>query len=61
MKKYGEIEMNPLFLVGLLIVWASGLINAENKVLSLDGDGDYVRIPASVWFHGDLTIEAWVY
>ena len=31
MKKYGEIEMRRVFLVGLLIILASGLINAENK------------------------------
>ncbi|HIN28947.1 TPA: LamG domain-containing protein [Candidatus Poribacteria bacterium] len=45
----------------LLVVLAWDSVYAENKVLSLDGDGDYVRIPASVWFNGDLSIEAWVY
>ena len=42
----------------LLVVLAWDSVYAENKVLSLDGDGDYVRIPASVWFNGDLSIEA---
>ena len=45
----------------LMVVLAWDSVYAENKVLSLDGDGDYVQIPASVWFNGDLTIEAWVY
>ena len=50
-----------------LVVLAWDSVYAENpvvifdKVLSLDGDVDYVQIPEGVWFDGDLTIEAWVY
>jgi len=50
--------MKRISILFWLLVWASGSIFAENKVLNLDGDGDYVQIPASVWFNGDLTIEA---
>ena len=53
--------MKRIGLLLLLLVFASSSVLAQNKVLSLDGDGDYVQIPASVWFNGDLTIEAWVY
>jgi len=53
--------MKQISLLLLLVVFASSSVLAQNKVLSLDGDGDYVQIPASVWFNGDLTIEAWVY
>ena len=53
--------MKRISILFWLLVWASSSILAENKVLNLDGDGDYVQIPASVWFNGDLTIEAWVY
>ena len=51
----------------LLVVLAWDSVYAENpvvifdKVLSLDGDGDYIEIPEGVWFDGDLTIEAWVF
>lgn len=31
------------------------------NALSLDGDGDYVQLPAGVWFNGDFTVESWVY
>ena len=49
------------FIVLLLVVLAWDSVYAENKVLSLDGDGDYIEIPEGVWFDGDLTIEAWVF
>ena len=44
----------------LLVVWAWDSVYAENKVLSLDGDGDYMQFPEGVWFDGDLTIETWI-
>jgi len=56
-----EIEMKRIGLLLLLVVLASGFVYAENKVLSLDGNGDYIEIPEGVWFDGDLTIEAWVF
>ena len=53
--------MKRIGLLLLLVVLASGFVYAENKVLSLDGDGDYIQIPEGVWFDGDFTIEAWVF
>jgi len=53
--------MKRIGLLLLLVVLASGFVYAENKVLSLDGNGDYIEIPEGVWFDGDLTIEAWVF
>ena len=47
-------------LLFLLFFLASSYIFSDNRVLNLDGDGDYVQIPTSVWFNGDLTVEAWV-
>jgi hypothetical protein len=31
------------------------------NALSLNGNTQYVAMPAGTWFNGDLTIEAWVY
>ena len=47
-------------LLFLLFFLASSYIFSDNRVLNLGGDGDYVQIPTSVWFNGDLTVEAWV-
>jgi len=53
--------MKHIGLLVLLLFLTSSSIFSDNKVLNLDGDGDYVQIPSSVWFNGDLTVEAWVY
>ena len=53
--------MKRIGLLLLLVVLAAGSVFAQNKALSVDGDGDYVQIPESIWFDGDLTIEAWVF
>ena len=53
--------MKRIGLLVLLFFLTSSSIFSENKVLDLDGDGDYVQIPAGVWFNDALTIEAWVY
>ena len=47
----------------LLMVLACGSVWAQNKALSLDGDGDYVEIPnsKSLSVSQELTIEMWVY
>ena len=42
----------------LFVALTAGSVWSQNKVLSLDGDGDYVQIPGGVWFNSDLTIEA---
>ena len=54
--------MNETYwIINSVVFLTSSSIFSENKVLNLDGDGDYVQIPAGVWFNGALTIEAWVY
>ena len=57
---HGEIKVIRIRLLFLLFFLASSYIFSDNRVLNLDGDGDYVQIPTSVWFNGDLTVEAWV-
>ena len=39
--------MKRIGLLLLLVVLAVGSVWAQNKVLSLDGDGDYVQVPHS--------------
>lgn len=58
--KIQVIEMKRVSVLLLLVVLAASSVLAQNKVLSLDGDGGYVEIPEGIWFSGDLTIEAWV-
>ena len=53
--------MKLIGLLLILVVLATGSVWGENKVLSLDGNGDYLEIPEGVWFDGDLTLEAWVF
>ena len=54
--------MKRIALLLLLVVLASGYVWAQNKVLSLDGDWDYVEIPNSEVFDitDEITMEAWV-
>ena len=54
--------MKRIGLLLLLVVLAAGSVWAQNKVLSLDGDGDYVEIPNSEVFDitDQVTMEAWV-
>ena len=52
--------MKPIGLLLLLVVLAAGSVWAQNKVLSLDGDGDYVEIPKITFSYQALTVEAWV-
>ena len=53
--------MKCIGLLLMLVVLTTGLAWGHNKVLSLDGDGDYIEIPDGVWFDDDLTFEAWVF
>ena len=50
------------FLVAILIVFSAPSALARNKVLSLDGDGDYVEVfdNDSLDLTNTLTLEAWV-
>ncbi|MBC8228746.1 right-handed parallel beta-helix repeat-containing protein [bacterium] len=50
------------FLVAILIVFSASFALARNKVLSLDGDGDYVEISdaISLQLPDSLTMEAWI-
>ncbi len=52
--------MKRIGILLLLVVLASGSVYAQNKVLSLDGDGDYVEVPNVTFSYDELTIEAWV-
>ncbi|MFP6718680.1 MAG: hypothetical protein VCF25_00190, partial [Candidatus Poribacteria bacterium] len=54
--------MKQISLLLLLVVLASGSVLAQNKALSLDGDGDYVQIldSESLNLRSTATIEAWV-
>ena len=54
--------MKRISLLLLLVVLAVGSVMAQNKALSLDGDGDYVEIPNSEVFDiiDEITMEAWV-
>ena len=47
-------------LLVLLFLVASPL-HAQNRVLSLDGDGDYVELPTGIFNHlTEATVEGWV-
>ena len=54
--------MKRISLLLLLVVLACGSVMAQNKALSLDGNGDYVEIPNSEVFDitDEITMEAWV-
>ena len=54
--------MKRISLLLLLIVLVCSSVMAQNKALSLDGDGDYVQIPDSDVFNitDEITMEAWV-
>ena len=62
-----RLRIFPLFAIGLLTLDAAHAQHsptrhsAPNRVLQLDGHGDYVRLPGGIF--GDLseiTVEAWV-
>ena len=53
--------MKRISLLLLLVVLAAGSVLAQNKALSLDGDGDYVSIEKLDVVGGTgLTLSAWV-
>ena len=52
--------MKCIGLLLMLVVLATGLAWGDNKVLRLDGDGDYIEIPDGVWFVDDLTFEGFL-
>ncbi len=56
------IEMKRTSVLILLIVLAAGSVWSQNKVLSLDGDGDYVEVPYDPKFKivEQITLECWV-
>ncbi len=56
------IEMKRISVLLLLIVLVAGSVWSQNKVLSLDGDGDYVEIPYDPKFKivEQITLECWV-
>ena len=47
-------------LVAIAIGFSAPSTLAGNKVLSLDGDGDYMEVP-HIDFTGAFTVEAWVF
>ena len=52
--------MKRISLLLLLGVLACGSVLAQNKALSLDGDGDYVKVPddESLSISGHITMQA---
>ena len=58
----GEIHMKRISLLLLLVVLACGSVWAQNKVLSLDGSGDFVGVldSESLNLKSTATVEAWV-
>ena len=55
--------MKRIGLLLLLVVLDAGSVWAQNKALSLDGDGDYVEIPhsKSLDITDKITMEAWIF
>ena len=51
--------MKRISLLLLLVVLACGSVYAQNKVLSLDGDMDWLSLP-DLGSLNDVTIEMWV-
>jgi signal transduction histidine kinase/CheY-like chemotaxis protein/ligand-binding sensor domain-containing protein len=55
--------MNPravVLLLGVLLLWTPRTEGAENRVLSLDGDGDYVLLPPNSFTNlTECTVEVW--
>ena len=54
--------MKRISLLLLLVVLACGSVWSQNKVLSLDGDGDYVEVVnnKSLNISEHITMQAWV-
>jgi ligand-binding sensor domain-containing protein/signal transduction histidine kinase/CheY-like chemotaxis protein len=47
--------------IWLLVLLAAGTVHAQNRVLQLDGDGDYVQLPSGVFSDlNEATVEAWI-
>jgi ligand-binding sensor domain-containing protein/CheY-like chemotaxis protein/nitrogen-specific signal transduction histidine kinase len=59
-----EVPAHELFyrsVVWLLIALAAGASHAQNRVLHLDGEGDYVQFPSNAFNDLDeATVESWV-
>ena len=57
------LSMCPLYhvLIWLLVALAAGVGHAQNLVLQLDGEGDYVQLPGDLFSDLDeATVEAWI-
>ena len=48
-------------LIAILFIGIASSLHAQNRVLSLDGDGDYVELPQDIFNHlAEATVEGWV-
>ena len=53
---------NYSLLLTLGILFQANIASAQvGKAMDFNGSSDYVQAPASVYFNGNFTVEAWVY
>ena len=60
-RRFHPLALLILSLNFVILPLCSGPAAAQNRVLQLDGDGDYVRLPSHVFDPlEEATVEAWV-